>query len=160
MTDLHDPSARLLLRMALLDVGLGASSNDVRDVSVALDSAKVFGPMVARVSAQMLVPLMRGSFAFDDDGSEYLIKPLAVMDVGPGHDERQRGATTASTAVSTTHLSNAPERPGPESTCQAAVDRHGFWEWAVRIAVYKKPNKHPAPCPFASALYRRRSPSA
>jgi hypothetical protein len=40
--------------MALLDVGLGASPNDVGDVPVALNGAKVLGSTIARVSAQML----------------------------------------------------------------------------------------------------------
>ena len=66
MADLDDPAPCLLGRIVLLDVGFGTSTDDMRDVAVALDSAKVLGPTVARVGAQMLVSPMRRPLAPDD----------------------------------------------------------------------------------------------
>ena len=87
------PTAVPHFRIALLDVSLRAPIDDVMDVAVMLDGAKVLRAAVARVGAQMLAsPKWRG-LALDDDGGEQLVKPLAIMDVGPGHDERQRDVT-------------------------------------------------------------------
>src|SRR5438045_7588594 len=93
MADLDDPAPCLLVRVALLDVGFSAPIDDVRDVAVVLDGAKVLLTAVACVGTQMLASSIRRILARDDDGSEHFVQPLAVMDVGPGHDERQRDAT-------------------------------------------------------------------
>ena len=60
-----------------------------------VDDAKTLGPLVARIGAQVpLAATMRGSRALDYDGTEHLVESLAVIDVGPGDDERQRDATS------------------------------------------------------------------
>lgn len=60
---------------------------------MALDGAQMLRATVARVDAQMFVSPVGRVFALDDDGAEHRIKPLAVVDVGPIHDERQRDVT-------------------------------------------------------------------
>ncbi len=83
----------LLLRVASLDVSFRAAIDDMRDIAVVLDGSQVLRAAVARVGAQMFVSTMWRVLALDNDGGEHFIKLLAVMDVGPGHDERQRDAT-------------------------------------------------------------------
>lgn len=78
----------------LLGLRFGASTDDVRDVAVVFNRAKVLCSSVAGVSAQMLVSPLRRVPALDDDGGENIVESLAVMNVGPAHDERQRDATT------------------------------------------------------------------
>ncbi len=120
MADLYDPPSRLLLGVALLDeISLSAASDDMRDVAVVFDGAKVFRAPVASVSTQVLVSSMRWILAFDDDGVEDRVKALAVMDVGPGHDERQRDATAVHQQMPLAALffpdpsGWAPRPPGP-----------------------------------------------
>jgi hypothetical protein len=93
MTDLDHPPSRLLFRVAPFDVGLGSPADDVRDVAVALDGAKMLGASVAGIGAQMLVSPMWRVLPLDNDGAEHVIESLAVMNVGPAHDERQGDAT-------------------------------------------------------------------
>gem|GEM_PF-1323719 len=94
MADLDNPAPRLFVRIAPQDVSFATPANDVRDVAVLLNGAKVLDPTVARVGAQMFVSSTGRVLALDDDGAKDVIKPLAVVDVGPAHDERQRDATT------------------------------------------------------------------
>ena len=58
-----------------------------------LNGAKVLRAAVAGVGAQMLAPAIRRILAIDHDRVEHLVEPFAVMNVGPGHDDRQRNAT-------------------------------------------------------------------
>lgn len=89
---LHPPPC-LLARIALPDIGLGLPAYDVRDVAMILGGAKVLCAAVAGVGARMPAPAIWRVLAPDDDRAEHFIKPLAVMNVGPGHDDRQRDAT-------------------------------------------------------------------
>jgi hypothetical protein len=63
------------------------------DIAVILDGTKVLSPSVASISAQMFASPERRTLPLDHYAGEYVIQALAVMDVGPGHDERQRDAT-------------------------------------------------------------------
>jgi hypothetical protein len=60
---------------------------------LAFNRTKMLCAPVARVCAQVFVSPVGRVFALDDNSAEHCIKPLAVMDVGPAHDERQRDAT-------------------------------------------------------------------
>ncbi len=60
---------------------------------MALDGSQMLRATVSRIGAQMFVSSLWRVLAFDDDSVEHLIKPLAVVDVGPADDERQRDAT-------------------------------------------------------------------
>lgn len=80
---LDDPAPGLLRRIAPLDVGFLKPVNDVRDVAVRLDSAKVFPSAIARVGTQVLASPMWRALAVNDDGGEHFVKTLAVMDVAP-----------------------------------------------------------------------------
>lgn len=88
MADLNNPASGLLLRVAPLDVRLRSTTDHMRDVAVAFDGAQMLCTTVARVSAQVLVSSVGRFLALDDGGIEHRIKPLAVVDVGPAHDER------------------------------------------------------------------------
>ena len=90
---LDHPAPCLVHRIAPFGVGFLAPVNDMRDVTMVLDGAKVFGAAIARVGAQMFAAPVRRVLALDDTGGEHLVKPLAVRDVGSGHDDRQPDAT-------------------------------------------------------------------
>ena len=89
MADLDRPSPGLLVRVATLGVSLIAMIDDMR-ITMYLDDAEV----VAGIGTQVLAAPTRKGLAFDHDGAEHFLEPLAVIDVGPGHDERQWDATT------------------------------------------------------------------
>jgi len=92
VADLNNPTPGLLRRGVPLDFGLLSATDDMRDVAVARNGAQMLGTTVACVGAQVFVSPVGWVLALDDDGNEYRIKPLAVVDVGPAHDERQRDA--------------------------------------------------------------------
>ena len=94
MANLNNPALGLLIRVSSLDFGLLSATDDMRDVAVALDGSQMLRATVSRIGAQMFVSSLWRVLAFDDDSVEHLIKPLAVVDVGPADDERQRDATT------------------------------------------------------------------
>ena len=48
---------------------------------------------VTRVCTQMLAAPLCGHGQLDDDVFQHLLQLLAVIDVRPGHDDRQRDAT-------------------------------------------------------------------
>ena len=121
MADVDDPASCLLGRIAPLDVGFGTSTNDVRDVAVALDGAKVLGSTVARVGAQMFVSPIWRILAPDDDGCEHVVKPHAVMDVGPCHDERQRDATGVHQQVALASFFPRSVGLGPTASCASGA---------------------------------------
>ena len=58
-----------------------------------VDDAQVLGAAIAGVGAQMLASANGRALALDDDGAEHSVQSLAVIDVGRGHDDRQRDAT-------------------------------------------------------------------
>ncbi len=93
MADLDHPSPGLLGRLTSLGVRLYASVDGVRDVAVRFDDAKVVCPSVSGVGAQMLAAPNRWALALDHDGVRHFMDTLAIIDVGSGHDERQRDAT-------------------------------------------------------------------
>jgi len=112
MANLNNPAPGLLLRGAPLDCCLRSATDDVRDVAVALDGAQMLGTTVACVGAKVFVSPVGWILAFDDNGAEYRIKPLAVVDVGPAHDERQRDATAVHQQVAFASLFS----PGPSGS--------------------------------------------
>lgn len=93
MADFDHPASGLLRRIAALDVSLLAAIDDMRDVAVRFDGSQVVRAAVSGIGAQVLAATKRGRRALDHDGAEDFIDALAVIDVGPGHDERQRDAT-------------------------------------------------------------------
>ena len=93
MAHLDDPTTSLLPRLTPFGLGLLPAVHDVGDVSVRLDDAKGLGASVARIGAQVLAASNRRALALDYDSAEDRIDSLAVIHVGPGHDERQRDAT-------------------------------------------------------------------
>ena len=86
-----------------------------------LDGAEVFGAAVARVGAQMVVSPMRRVLALDDDGGEYLVNLFAVMEVGPGHDERQRDATAVHQQVALAAFFPRSVRLGSTTSCASGA---------------------------------------
>ena len=94
VADLDYPPSSLLLRVAPLVVSLLTAIDNMRDVTMIFDGAKMRCTAVTRVGAQMLISSLRRAFAIDDDGTKHVPKRPTVMDVGPGHDERQRDTTT------------------------------------------------------------------
>lgn len=93
MADFDHPASGLLRRIAALDVSLLAAIDDMRDVAVRFDGAQVVCAAVSGIGAQVLAATRRGRRALDHDGAEDFIDALTVIDVGPGHDERQRDVT-------------------------------------------------------------------
>jgi len=93
MADLDDPATRLLAGLAPLGCCFLAAIDDVRDVAVRVDDAQRLGASVAGVGAQVLAATKGSSLALDHNGAEHLVDSLAVIDVGRGHDDRQRDAT-------------------------------------------------------------------
>lgn len=91
---LNHPAPGLVLRVAALGLGLRATADHMRDVAMAFYRAKMLRASVARIGAQMFVSSVGRVLALDNNCTEHRIKPLAVMYVGPAHDERQRDATT------------------------------------------------------------------
>lgn len=112
MANLNNPAPGLLLRGAPLDCCLRSATDDVRDVAVAFDGAQMLGTTVACVGAKVFVSPVGWILAFDDNGAEHRIKPLAVVDVGPAHDERQRDATAVHQQVAFASLFS----PGPSGS--------------------------------------------
>ena len=112
MAYLNNPAPGLLLWVASLDFRLFSATDHVRDVTVALDGAQMLRATVTRVGTQMFVSPFGWVLAFDDDGAEHRIKPLAVVDVGPAHDERQRDATAVHQQMALASLFS----PGPSGS--------------------------------------------
>ena len=93
VADLHNPAARLLCGVSALGRCLLAPTHDMRDVAMPLDDSPEFGASIAGIGAQVLAAALGGHRALDRDGFEHLLKPLAIIDVGRGHDDRQRDPT-------------------------------------------------------------------
>ena len=74
--------------------------------------AKMLCAPVARVGAQMFVSSVGWGLALDNNCTEHRIKPLAVMDIGPAHDERQRDATAVHQQMAFASLFS----PGPSGS--------------------------------------------
>jgi hypothetical protein len=96
--DLDHPPSGLLVRVALLDVGFCATVNDVGDVAVVRDGAKVLGSTVTRVRAQMLVSPMRRILASRTMALSTSSSRLQSWELTPGHDKRH-GAPRPSTSL-------------------------------------------------------------
>jgi len=94
LTDLHNPTPGFLAGISPFGLSFLATIDNVGNVAVCFDDPQVLGTSVARVSTQMLVAPMHWIFEFDQNGTEHLIKPSAIIDIGCGHDERQRDATS------------------------------------------------------------------
>ena len=94
VTDLDNPPSRPPAWITPLGICLCAPAHDMGDVAVVFNGAKVGDTTVARISAQVFASSMRRILALDDDGSENVVQPLAVMHIRPGDDERQGDATT------------------------------------------------------------------
>ena len=90
---LHDPAARLALGVALFGLGFCAAVNNVCDVAMPFNDAQQLGTSVTRVCTQMLAAPLCGHGPLDDDVFQDLLQLFAVIDVRPGHDDRQRDAT-------------------------------------------------------------------
>lgn len=93
MADLDNPTTCLMPRVAPLGPSFLPPSYDVGDVAVPLNRALQLSAVVARVGTQVLAAAMLGQGSLDHNFAQQLIKSLAVMHVGPGHDDRQRDAT-------------------------------------------------------------------
>jgi len=93
MTDLDDPPASLLPGLAPLGIGFLPSIDDMRDVAMRSDDLHRLGASVACICTQVLAAPGWRSPTLDHDRTEHLVDPLAIIDVGPGHDDRQRDAT-------------------------------------------------------------------
>lgn len=65
-----------------------------------VDDAQALGAATASFGAQMLAPAHGRALALDDDRAEHSVQSFAVIDVGRGHDERKRDATTVHQKVS------------------------------------------------------------
>jgi len=89
----HHPASGFLVGVAPLDVHLFAPVHHVRNVAVLVDGAQARCATIASVCTQVLAAPVAGSLGLDHDGVEYGLKSLAVVDVGPGDDDRQRDAT-------------------------------------------------------------------
>lgn len=93
MADFDNPTPRRLAGLAPLGVGFLTAIDDVRDVAMAVDDARDFCAAVAGIGAQVFAAPQRRALSLDDDGAEHLLDALAIIDVGCGHDDRQRDAT-------------------------------------------------------------------
>jgi len=91
--DLANLSPRLLVGMAQLGLCFLASVHYVSDVAVPLDGAQQHRVAVARVGAKVLAAPLGWQRALGHAVIEPLFKSLAIVDVRPGHDDRQRDAT-------------------------------------------------------------------
>src|SRR5574337_82168 len=155
MGNLHDPPSRPLLGVAPLELGFLAAANDVRDVAVGLDDAKVLGAAVACIGAKVLAASDRRAFAFDDNGIEHLVESFAVIDVGRGHDERQRDATAVHQQVAFAALFS----PDPSGSGRRLPAPRGPSSWPRRhFAIAKRcpPSRRIRPAPPSTGP--RRSP--
>ena len=93
VADLDHPSTSLLPGLPLLGLSLLAPVYDVGNVAMRFHDADGLGAAEAGVGTQVLAAPHRRLRALDDDGAEHLIDALGVIDVGPGHDDRQGDAT-------------------------------------------------------------------
>jgi len=93
VADLDNPAASLLERIAALACRLLFATHHVGDVAMALHRLFVLCTGVPSIGAEMFASALRRVRPLHHDGIENLLKALAVMHVGPGHDERQRDAT-------------------------------------------------------------------
>lgn len=88
MANLYYPASGFLARVAPLDIRLFPPIHHVRDVAVLLDGVQARRATITGVGAQVLTTPMAGSLALDSNGVESRLKPLAVVDVGSGDDDR------------------------------------------------------------------------
>ena len=94
MTHFNDPAPRLLFGVSPLAVGFLASIDDMVDVAVSGDDFQCGFATVPGIGAQVLAAPQAWRWPFDHDGLQHGIELGDVMRVGPGHDDRQRDATT------------------------------------------------------------------
>src|ERR1035438_912838 len=94
MRDFDNPSPGALRRMLPLFVGFLSAPFDVGNVAVFFDGAQRRGAGIASVSTQMLAASLRRCGTLHHDGVEDCFKLADIMSMGPGHDDRQRDATT------------------------------------------------------------------
>ena len=66
----------------------------MRDVAVRLDDLQCMPTSISGVSAQVLAATHARRLALDHDGLQHGVELRDVMLIGPGHDERQRDATS------------------------------------------------------------------
>ena len=93
MTNLDNPTPRLLRRISSLGLGLRAATFDVRDVAGRYDDRQCRRAAISVVRAQVLSASNARRLARDQDALQHLFALRDVMFVRPGHDERQRDAT-------------------------------------------------------------------
>lgn len=93
MADVDHPPPGLLLWIALLDIGFFAAIDGMRNVTLCFDDDQFDAAAVPGVGTQVLAATVGRDLTLDHDGVEHLLQPLAVIDLRPGHDERQGDAT-------------------------------------------------------------------
>lgn len=115
--------------------------------------AKVLGAAVAGIGAKVLVASARRIRALDHHGREHRVEPFAVIDIGAGHDERQRDAMAAHQQVAFAPLS----LPDPSGSGRRLPGPGAPSSWPHRcfaIARRCPPSPRIRPVPLSRALRR------
>ncbi len=94
MAYLNDPSPCFLLRIAPFEFSFCPTVDDMSDVSTVLDSPKTGDVTIPGISTEMFVSAKRWIIPLDGDGIEHFFEAFMIIDIGSGHDDRQRDATT------------------------------------------------------------------
>ena len=104
VADLDNPASRPLRRVSPLGLGLRASAHDVRDIAMRFDDLQCAPASVAVAGAKVLAASSAWRLSLDHDRAKHRIELGDVMSIRPGHDERQRDATTVHQQVSLASL--------------------------------------------------------
>ena len=94
MRDLHHPAPGALRGMPPLLVGFLPTSFDVGNVAMFFNDAERRGTGIASIGAQVLAASLRWRGTLHRDGIKDHGDLADIMSICPGHDDRQRDATT------------------------------------------------------------------